>query len=99
MAGDRERARGRINTALDTLRKQEAVGLDADRLGAIGFCFGGAMVLELARSGTGLGGVVSFHGSLDTSMPAEAGAVRAPGEGLAEAQGWQRSSDLYRSVT
>lgn len=76
--GDRERARGRINTALDTLRTQEGVGLDADRLGAIGFCFGGAMVLELARSGTGLGGVVSFHGSLGTSSPAAEGAVRAP---------------------
>ncbi|TXK62560.1 dienelactone hydrolase family protein [Alkalisalibacterium limincola] len=76
--GDRERARGRINTALDTLRAQEDVGLDTSKLGGIGFCFGGAMVLELARSGTDLGGVVSFHGSLDTSEPAAPGAVRTP---------------------
>lgn len=76
--GDRERARGRINAALDTLRARDDVGLDAGKLGAIGFCFGGAMVLELARSGTDLGGVVSFHGSLDTSAPAAAGAVRTP---------------------
>lgn len=75
---DRERARGRINTALDTLRAQDDVGLDAGKLGGIGFCFGGAMVLELARSGTDLGGVVSFHGSLGTSAPAAAGAVSTP---------------------
>ena len=47
------------------------------RLGAIGFCFGGATVLELARSGADIAGVVSFHGGLATSMPAQRGAVKA----------------------
>lgn len=48
------------------------------RLGAIGFCFGGATVLALARSGTGnLHAGVSFHGVLATPEPAQAGVVRA----------------------
>lgn len=76
---DRERMRSRINAALDALRGQAgAANVDTDRLGAFGFCFGGATVLELARSGTDLGGVVSFHGSLDTDLPARAGAVNTP---------------------
>jgi dienelactone hydrolase len=51
--------------------------LDARRIGAIGFCFGGATALELARSGADIAGVVSFHGSLGTSLPAKAGVVKA----------------------
>jgi dienelactone hydrolase len=47
------------------------------RIGAIGYCFGGMTVLELARSGAELAGVVSVHGSLDTLRRAEAGAVKA----------------------
>src|SRR5262249_52241907 len=41
------------------------------------YCFGGTGVLELARSGADLKGVVSFHGNLDTTMPAGQGAVKA----------------------
>src|SRR5690606_2615126 len=44
----------------------------------LGFCFGGTSVLELARSGTALSGVVSFHGNLDTGLPAQPGAVKSP---------------------
>jgi len=45
---------------------------------AIGYCFGGSTVLELARSGNpDVIGVVSFHGALETPMPAAKGAVRA----------------------
>lgn len=44
---------------------------------AIGFCMGGQAVLELARDGTDLALVASFHGLLDTQAPAEPGAVRA----------------------
>ena len=40
------------------------------RIGAIGFCFGGATTLELARSGADLAGVATFHGNLTTKMPA-----------------------------
>lgn len=45
--------------------------------GAIGFCMGGQAVLELARAGTTLGAVASFHGLLDTRLPADPGAVSA----------------------
>jgi dienelactone hydrolase len=75
---DREALRGRINTALGVLRSSAAKApLDATQLGAIGFCFGGAVALELARSGADIGGVVSFHGNLSTTMPAKAGDVKA----------------------
>jgi dienelactone hydrolase len=47
------------------------------RLGAIGYCFGGQCVLELARSGADVKAVASYHGILKTTMPAEAGAVKA----------------------
>jgi len=46
-------------------------------MAAVGFCFGGMAVLALARSGTGLAGVVSIHGSLATSAPARPGVVTA----------------------
>lgn len=75
---DREALRGRITTALGVLR--DAAGeapLDAGRIGGIGFCFGGAIVLELARTGADVDGVVSFHGNLSTTMPAQPGAVKA----------------------
>ena len=46
-------------------------------IGGIGFCFGGAIVLELARSGADVAGVVSFHGNLETTLPAKEGEVSA----------------------
>ncbi|HEY6007814.1 MAG TPA: dienelactone hydrolase family protein, partial [Geobacteraceae bacterium] len=49
---------------------------DPARLAAIGFCFGGTTVLELARSGVDLAGVVSFHGGLDTPNPADATRIK-----------------------
>ena len=52
----------RMQLALDQLRSQNQV--DAAKTGAIGFCFGGLCVLDLARSGADIGGVVSFHGLL-----------------------------------
>ncbi len=67
------RARGRA--ALATLAAQPQV--DANRLGAIGFCFGGSVVLELARDGADLRAVVSFHGVLATKAPAVSGKVKA----------------------
>lgn len=65
----------RFRAAMDLLRKQPAV--DAGQIGAIGYCFGGAVVLNMARQGLDLKGVASFHGSLATSKSAEPGAVRA----------------------
>ncbi|MEW6086894.1 MAG: dienelactone hydrolase family protein [bacterium] len=61
--GDRELMRARANAGLDVLKKHDLA--DAKRIAAIGYCFGGTTVLELARGGAGLSGVVSFHGSLD----------------------------------
>lgn len=75
---DRAQMRERINTALATLRATEGAPLAKDDIGAIGFCFGGATVIELARSGAELAGVASFHGSLGTSAPATAGDVKVP---------------------
>ncbi|HEY0309714.1 MAG TPA: dienelactone hydrolase family protein [Luteimonas sp.] len=66
--------RARINAALAVLRGNEAgAPLDATKLGAFGYCFGGTTVLELARSGADLAAVVTFHGGLGTSMPASKG--------------------------
>lgn len=76
--GDRAMMRKRINAALDVFKSEAGEVLDPARMGAIGFCFGGTTVLELARSGTAIGGVVSFHGNLDTPDPADANAIQTP---------------------
>jgi dienelactone hydrolase len=68
--GDRKLLRARINAALDFLRKQERV--NPQIIGAIGYCFGGTTVLELARGGADVKGVVSFHGGLGSPTPADA---------------------------
>ena len=70
-----EKLRARGRAALETLAALPQV--DAQRLGAIGFCFGGSVVLELARAGADLRAVVSFHGVLATKMPALSGKVKA----------------------
>lgn len=72
---DRQLMRGRILAALDVLREHPMT--DQRRLAAIGYCFGGTTVLELARSGADVLGVVSFHGGLDTPTPAEPHRVKA----------------------
>ncbi|MDQ2703267.1 MAG: dienelactone hydrolase family protein [Pseudomonadota bacterium] len=70
--------RARVGKALEVLRANASgAPLDASRLGAFGYCFGGAAVLELARSGADIAGVVTFHGGLSTELPAEKGAVKA----------------------
>jgi dienelactone hydrolase len=67
------RARGRAALAKLAALPQ----VDANRIGAIGFCFGGSVVLELARDGADLKAVVSFHGVLATRTPAVSGNVKA----------------------
>jgi dienelactone hydrolase len=67
--GDRALLRARVNAGLDTLEKNELV--DTSRVAAIGYCFGGTTVIELARSGANIAGVVSFHGGLDSPTPAD----------------------------
>ena len=59
-AKDRALLRRRINAAVDTVRQLPQV--DASRVAAMGYCFGGMCVLELARSGADVRGVISIHG-------------------------------------
>jgi len=67
--------RGRVNAALEQARSFELA--DADQVAAIGYCFGGGVVLELARSGAKLDGVVSFHGNLNTPDTTDAQNIKA----------------------
>lgn len=71
---DRALLRRRAKLALDQLTKHKTV--DPSRVGAMGFCFGGTTVLELARSGAPLKGTVSFHGGLDTPTPKDAANIK-----------------------
>lgn len=75
---DRALLRKRMGKALAELRAQAATApIDPTRLAAIGFCFGGTAVLDLARSGADLAAVVSFHGGLTTDDPALAKNIKA----------------------
>jgi dienelactone hydrolase len=70
-----EAGKPRFVAALELLKKHETV--DPQNIGAIGYCFGGGLVLAMARAGVDLKGVVSFHGSLGTQSPAKPGDVKA----------------------
>jgi len=72
---DRQLMRQRVNAAYEVLKKNPLA--DAANIAAIGYCFGGTAVLEMARAGINLKGVVSFHGNLETPVPAEPGAVKS----------------------
>lgn len=72
---DRPLLRARVAAALATLKAQP--GVAPDKVAAIGYCFGGTTVLELARSGANVAGVVSFHGGLDTPAPQDAKNIHA----------------------
>jgi dienelactone hydrolase len=65
--GNRPLLRARAQAGLTVLRKHELT--DPQRIAAIGYCFGGTTVIELARSGADIAGVVSFHGGLDSPAP------------------------------
>jgi dienelactone hydrolase len=73
---DRALLRARANAGLEQLKKSELV--DPKRIAAIGYCFGGTTVIELARSGAELSGVVSFHGGLDSPTPADGRNIKCP---------------------
>lgn len=70
-----EKMSARFNAARNLLAAERNV--DASRIYGVGYCFGGAVVLNQARMGAPLAGVASFHGSLGTTTPAEAGNVKA----------------------
>ncbi len=78
MAGESMRnldtAKARFDAALDVLKQQPSV--DPSRIAAIGYCYGGGVVLQMARLGDPLAGVVSFHGSLPSDFPAAPGEVK-----------------------
>lgn len=68
-------AEKRFMAAYSLLQKQENVA--KDKMAAVGYCFGGGIVLEMARRGVDLDGVVSFHGSLGTKSEAIKGKVKS----------------------
>ncbi|MGP1352381.1 MAG: dienelactone hydrolase family protein [Parasphingopyxis sp.] len=72
---DRALLRDRLHASLAAMRSLD--GVDTARLAAIGFCFGGKSVLDLARSGAEVSGVVSFHGIYDPPPFANADVIPA----------------------
>jgi dienelactone hydrolase len=88
VAGNRERIMAciaELRAEPDRLPRRASAGIDVlraqpptdGRIAAVGYCFGGMTVLELARSGAPLAGVISVHGSLDTKRPAIGDAITA----------------------
>ncbi len=73
--GDRPLLRQRVNAGFNALLAQP--GVDPKKVAAIGYCFGGTTVLELARSGANVGGVVSFHGGLGSPTPGDAKNIKS----------------------
>jgi len=70
-----ELSRKRFIAAMSVLANNKRV--TAGKIAAIGYCFGGGVVLQMAREGVDLRGVASFHGSLATTRPAQPGVVKA----------------------
>ena len=75
LRSDLARWRARAEAARLALTQQGNV--DAARIAAIGYCFGGTTALELARSGAALSAVISFHGGLANARPEDAGNIKA----------------------
>jgi dienelactone hydrolase len=70
--------RSRVKAAFETMIAQaQKRSLIDDRRAAVGFCFGGGNVLELARDGADLAAAVSIHGDLKTALPAGKGTIKA----------------------
>lgn len=73
--GNRKLFREHLQLGLETLKAQG--GVDSKKLLAVGYCFGGTGVLELARTGADLRAVVSFHGGLDSPTPSDGKNIKA----------------------
>jgi len=80
---DRELLQARLHRSLEVLREQPEA--DEQKIAAMGFCFGGLCVLDLARTGADIRGVISFHGLL--GAPANTEGVRITAKVLA-LHGW-----------
>ena len=79
LRADAPERRRRIMAALDALRSESTkrkIG-DLKRQVAVGFCFGGGNVLELARTGAGIQAAICLHGDLLTQLPAKPGEIKA----------------------
>jgi dienelactone hydrolase len=72
---DRKLMRSRAKAAMDTLSQDPRV--DSSKIAAIGYCFGGAVSLELGRSGAPLAAIATFHGSLANPTPADDANIKA----------------------
>lgn len=72
---DRKLYRERLNLALSRLKEEKFV--NASKIAAVGYCFGGTGVIELARSGAEIAGAVSFHGGLDSPTPQDGKNIKA----------------------
>lgn len=90
LLGEPELLRERVVAWFDTVCAMP--GVDRERIAAIGYCFGGKCVLELARSAAPVAAVVSYHGLLTTHAPALPGTVRA------EIAVWTGGRDPYAPV-
>jgi len=91
--GDRTLFRDHLSLAFKTMLKQP--GVNAKKTAAIGYCFGGTGVLELARTGANTLGVVSFHGGLDSPTPDDGKKIHSKVLVLAGADDpFQKKSDL-----
>lgn len=90
LLNDPSTLRDRVVLWHETVRALE--GVDASRIAAIGYCFGGKCVLELARSGADLQAVVSYHGLLTTHAPAQPNEVRC------RVAVWSGGKDPYAPV-
>lgn len=74
VGGNLPLAKARFDAAVDTLKQQDNV--EADKIAAVGYCFGGGILLNMARMGTDIDAVVSFHGSIATETPAKKGDIK-----------------------
>ena len=73
---NRKKFREHLKAAMKEFKKQKM--LESSKVAVIGYCFGGAGAVELARSGEKLKGVVSFHGGLDSPTPKDGKNIKAP---------------------
>ncbi len=93
MLADRQELLNRLLLAVDQIKKHELANYD--NVAAIGFCFGGKCVLDLARSGLNLKGVVSFHGIFDPPGIDHQGDIRAK---ILALHGWEDPLALPKDI-